>query len=89
MLIFLSSVARRFCVDGALKVFAFFATDRTQARQNVELLLGLRDVSGFDIELAKVFACGFALWLELQRLRVVGQRGLEVAGLAKRETNKL
>src|ERR1700730_5695423 len=85
----LLSVTRRFGADHLLKILAFLAAAGAELRQNRELFPGLLHIAGFDIELAEVFAGSLMLGLHLQRLGVVGQRCLEVAGFAQREAEEI
>jgi hypothetical protein len=78
----LSSVARRLGVDCLLQVVAFLAAAGAEFCQDGKLFLGLIHIAGFDIEFAEVFAGGLVFRLQFKRLGVVGQRRLDVAGLA-------
>ena len=66
-----------------MKIFAFLAAAGAKFCQDSELFLGLFHVAGFDIKLAEVFTGGLVIRLEFKRLGVVGQRRLDVAGLAQ------
>src|SRR5580693_2886842 len=72
-----SSIAGRFRADCFLKVFALFAAARAEFRQDGELFLGLLHIAGFDIEFAEVLASSLVIWLQFQRLGVIGQRRFE------------
>src|ERR1700733_3529859 len=80
---FLSSVARRFGADCLLKVFGFLTAAGAKFCEDGALFLGLFHIAGLDIKLAEVFAGGLVIRLEFQRLGIVGQRRLDVAGLAQ------
>src|ERR1700730_2538556 len=84
-----SSIAGRFGADYLLKVFALFAAAGAEFRQDGELLLGLLHIAGLDIELAEILAGRLVVWLELESLSVIGQRRLEVAGLAQGEAEQI
>src|SRR5262249_49451131 len=58
------SFACRFGADCLLKVFALFAAARAEFREDGKLFLGLLNVTGFDIELAKVLASSLVIWLQ-------------------------
>jgi hypothetical protein len=70
-------------------LFALFAAAGAKFRQDGELFLGLRNIAGFDIKLAEVFAGRLVVRLQFQRLGVIGQRRFEVAGLAQGEAEQV
>src|SRR5271168_264640 len=84
-----SSIACRFGTDGLLKVCTLFAAAWAEFRQDGKLFLGLLDIAGLDIELAEILASSLVIWLQFQRLGVIGQRRFEVAGLAQGEAEQI
>src|SRR4029077_20423654 len=84
-----SSIACRFGADCFLKVFALVAAAGTEFRQDGELFLWLLHIAGLNIELAEVLAGSLVVWLQFQRLRVIGERGFEVAGLTQGKTEQI
>ena len=75
--------------DCFLKVFTLFAAARAEFRQDSELFLRLVHIAGLDIELAEVLAGSLVVWLQFQRLGVIGERGFEIAGLTQGKTEQI
>src|SRR5262249_36955871 len=71
------------------EIAALLAAVRAQLGEGGKLLLGLIEIASLDIKLPKIFARGLEVRPKVQRLVVVGERGRIVAGLAKREAEKI
>src|SRR5580692_12396108 len=75
--------------DRLFEILAFVAARRAELRQHGKLFLRFVHVSCLDEELAKIFARGFVVRLQVERLRVVGKRRRVVARLAEGEAQEI
>ena len=74
--------ARPVVGDGLLEVLVFLAGDETDPLQRGQMLLGLGRVVGNQVRLADVLVSAAMAGVELERLLVVREGGLELAALA-------
>ena len=66
-----------------MQVFKLFAAIGTKPCQRRHLLVCLVHFPGFNVEFTEIFAGGLVIGLELQGLGIIGQRCLEITGLAQ------
>ena len=81
--------AARLGGDRLLEVRTFLAAAGTELPERGELVPGLGHVAHLDIQFAEILACRLIVRLQLEGFRVVGQRRLEIAGLAQGEAEQV